>query len=160
MMLFRTLLCLLSIAPATLIGTVVGSTLAPSQVLALNSAAPEKQLERQLEGQSKAANKDNEQLFEKLELNPSQIKKVRAIYEKYEPEIISRRQAIVAAKNEIKSLAIKQSLSPDPQLQAKQKKIDTLKQELAVIKNKYAAAMQAVLTTEQWSKLQQLRKER
>ena len=144
-MLFRTVLCLLSIAPVTLIGTVLGSSLAPSQVAAL---------------ETKATNKDNEQLFEKLALNPGQIKKVRAIYDKYEPEIISRRQAIVAAKNEIKSLAIKQTLSPDPQLQAKQKKIDKLKQELAVVKGKYASAMQAVLTSEQWSKLQQLRKER
>jgi Spy/CpxP family protein refolding chaperone len=152
MMLFRTVLCLLSIAPATLIGTFVGSALAPSQVLALDSAASGWQL--------KATNKDNEQLFEKLGLNPSQIKKVRAIYEKYEPEIISRRQAIVAAKNEIKSSAIKQTLSPDPQSQAKQKKIDKLKQELTVVKNKYASAMQAVLTPGQWSKLQQLRKER
>jgi Spy/CpxP family protein refolding chaperone len=146
MMLFRTVLCLLSIAPVTLIGTVVGSALAPSQVLALDSTASK--------GQLKAVNKDNEQLFEKLGLTPSQIKKVRAIYEKYEPEIISRRQAIAAAKNEIKSL------SPDPQLQSKQQKIDKLKKELAVVKSKYTTAMQAALTTEQWSKLQQLRKER
>jgi Spy/CpxP family protein refolding chaperone len=152
MMLFRTVLCLLSIAPAALMGTFVGSALAPHQVSALNYSANS--------GQLKATNKDNEQLFEKLGLNPSQIKKVRAIYEKYEPEIISRRQAIVAAKNEIKSLAIKQTLSPDPQLQTKQKKIDKLKQELTVVKNKYASAMQATLTPEQWSKLQQLRKER
>ncbi len=151
-MLFRTVLCLLSIAPATLTGIFIGSVLAPSQVLALNYSANA--------GQLKAANKDNEQLFEKLGLNPSQIKKVRAIYEKYEPDIVSRRQAIIAAKNEIKSLAIKQTLSPDPQLQAKQKKVDKLKQELVVVKNKYASAIQAVLTTEQWSKLQQLRKER
>jgi Spy/CpxP family protein refolding chaperone len=152
MMLFRTVLCLLSIAPVTLIGAVRGSALAPSQVLALSYSADS--------GQLKATNKDNEQLFEKLGLNSSQIKKVRAIYDKYEPEIISRRQAIIAAKNEIKSLAIKQSISPDPQLQAKQKKIDKLKQELATVKNKYASDMQAVLTAEQWSKLQQLRKER
>jgi Spy/CpxP family protein refolding chaperone len=152
MMLFRTVLCLLSIAPAALMGTVLGSALSPSQVLALDYSADS--------GQLKATNKDNEQLFEKLGLNPSQIKKVRAIYDKYEPEIISRRQAIVAAKNEIKSLAVKQSLSPDPQFQAKQKKIDKLKQELTIVKNKYASAMQAVLTAEQWSKLQQLRKER
>ncbi len=151
-MLFRTVLCLLSIAPAALMGTVLGSALSPSQVLALDYSADS--------GQLKATNKDNEQLFEKLGLNPSQIKKVRAIYDKYEPEIISRRQAIVAAKNEIKSLAVKQSLSPDPQFQAKQKKIDKLKQELTIVKNKYASAMQAVLTAEQWSKLQQLRKER
>jgi Spy/CpxP family protein refolding chaperone len=152
MMFFRTVLCLLSIVPATLIGTVGGNALTPSQVLALNYSANS--------GQVKAVNKDNEQLFEKLGLNPSQIKKVRAIYEKYEPEIISRRQAIVSAKNELKSLAIKQSISPNPQLQAKQQKIDKLKQELTVVKNKYASAMQAVLTAEQWSKLQQLRKER
>jgi Spy/CpxP family protein refolding chaperone len=151
-MLFRTVLCLLSIAPAALMGTILGSALAPSQVLALSYSADS--------GQLKATNKDNEQLFEKLGLSPSQIKKVRAIYDKYEPEIISRRQAIVAAKNEINSLSIKQSISPDPQVQAKQKKIDKLKQELATVKNKYASAMQAVLTAEQWSKLQQLRKER
>jgi Spy/CpxP family protein refolding chaperone len=152
MMLFRTVLCLLSITPTALMGTFIGIALAPNQVLALDSATDE--------GQLKAANKDNEQLFEKLGLNPNQIRKVRAIYEKYEPEIVSRRQAIVAAKNEIKSLTSKQSLSPDPQLQAQQKKVDKLKQELAVIKNKYTSAMQAALTTEQWSKLQQLRKER
>jgi Spy/CpxP family protein refolding chaperone len=144
MMLFRTVFCLLSIA-------MLGSALSPSQVSALNYSVNS--------GQLKATSKDNnEQLFEKLGLNPGQIKKVRAIYEKYEPEIISRRQAIVAAKNELKSLATKQSLSP--QLQAKQQKIDKLKQELTGVKNKYASAMQAVLTPEQWSKLQQLRKER
>jgi Spy/CpxP family protein refolding chaperone len=142
MMFFRTVLCLLSIAT-------LGSAFAPNQVLALNYSVDS--------GQVKAVNKDNDQLFEKLGLNPGQIKKVRAIYEKYEPEIVSRRQAIVAAKNELNSLTVKQSLSPNPQLQAKQQK---LKQELAVIKNKYSSAMQAVLTTEQWSKLQQLKKER
>ncbi len=151
-MLFRTVLCLLSIAPTALMGSFVGIAVAPRQVLALDAAAHEWQL--------KATNKDNEQVFEKLGLNPTQIRKVRAIYEKYEPEIVSRRQAIITAKNEIKILAIKQTLSPDPQLQAKQKKIDKLKQELAVVKNKFSSAMQAVLTTEQWSKLQQLRKER
>jgi Spy/CpxP family protein refolding chaperone len=145
MMFFRTVLCLLSIAT-------LGSAFAPNQVLALNYSVDS--------GQVKAVNKDNDQLFEKLGLNPGQIKKVRAIYEKYEPEIVSRRQAIVAAKNELNSLTVKQSLSPNPQLQAKQQKIDKLKQELAVIKNKYSSAMQAVLTTEQWSKLQQLKKER
>jgi Spy/CpxP family protein refolding chaperone len=35
-----------------------------------------------------------------------------------------------------------------------------LKLELAAVKNKYASAMQAVLTTEQWAKMQQLKKER
>ncbi len=144
-MLFRTVLCLLSI-------TMLGSALAPSQVLALNYSVNA--------GQVKATNKDNEQLFEKLGLSPSQIRKVQAIYEKYEPEIVSRRQAIVAAKNELKSLEIKQSLSSNPQIQAKQQKIDKLKQELTVVKKKYASAVQAVLTTEQWSKLQQLKKER
>jgi Spy/CpxP family protein refolding chaperone len=151
-MLFRTVLCLLSIAPAALIGTFLGSAVTPSRVLALNYATDS--------GQLKAINKDNEQLFEKLGLNSSQIKKVQAIFDKYEPEIISRRQAILATKNEIKSLINRQSLSPDPQLQAKQKKVDRLKQELTTAKNQYASAMQAVLTAEQWSKLQQLRKER
>ena len=144
-MLFRTVLCLLSIAPVTMIGTVIGSSLIPSQAVALDA---------------KATNKDNEQVFEKLGLSPSQIKKVRAIYDKYEPEIVSRRQAIVAAKNEISSFAIKQPPSFDSNLQAKQQKIEKLKQELASFKGRYAAAMQAVLTPEQWSKLQQLRKER
>jgi Spy/CpxP family protein refolding chaperone len=145
MMLFRNVLCLLSIA-------MLANSLNPSRALALNYSFES--------GQEKATNKDNEQLFEKLGLSPSQVRKVQAIYEKYKPEIVSRRQAIVAARNELKSLEIKQSLSPDPQIQAKQQKIDRLKQELAVVKNKYASAMQAVLTAEQWSKLQQLKRER
>jgi Spy/CpxP family protein refolding chaperone len=142
MMLFRTVFCLLSIVATA---TILGGAVAPSQTLALNYPGNV--------GQLKAASKDNQQVFEKLGLSASQINKVRAIYEQYEPEIISRRQAIMAAKNELKSLA------PN-QYQDKQQRIDTLKQELAVIKSKYASAVQAVLTTEQWSKLQKLRKER
>lgn len=144
-MFFRTVVCLLSVAPIALIGAVWGSALAPNQALALDYVVDFRQL--------KASSKDNTQLFEKLGLNSSQVRKVQAIYEKYEPEIVSRRQAIVAAKNEIKS-----SLAAAPQQQ--QKKVDRLKQELAAVKNKYSAEMQAALTANQWSKLQRLRKER
>jgi Spy/CpxP family protein refolding chaperone len=147
MMLSRTLLSLLSIAigtniaitPATLAATDLGHHLTPSKSLASNYL-----------GQSKASNKSNEQLFEKLALSPSQIKKVQAIYDKYEPEIIKRRRAIVAAKEELNNSSFA----------ASQQKIDKLKLELAAVKNKYASAMQAVLTTEQWAKMQQLKKER
>jgi Spy/CpxP family protein refolding chaperone len=149
MMLLRTVFCLLSVVPAA---TILGSTLAPSQTWALSYPASL--------GQPKATNKDNQQVFEKLGLSPVQIEKVRAIYEKYEPEIVSRRQAIMAAKKELKSLVIKQAFADNEQLQARQQKIDQLKQDLMAVKNKYASAMQAVLTVEQWSKLQKLKKSR
>jgi Spy/CpxP family protein refolding chaperone len=144
MMLFRTVLCLLSIVPISLISNALGSFIDPSPVLALNISSEK----------LKAANKDNEEVFAKLGLSPNQIRKVRAIYDQYEPEIVSRRQAIIAAKNEVN---FQQPVSSD---NFQQKKINQLRQELMSIKKQYASALQSVLTSEQWSKLQQLRKER
>lgn len=145
MMLSRTLFSLLSIA----IGTNIA--IAPATLAATNSGhSLGKVLASSYSGQSKAGNKSNEQLFEKLGLSPSQIRKVQAIYDKYEPEIIKRRRAIVAAKEELSNSSFTTS----------QQKIDKLKSELTAVKNQYASAMQAVLTTEQWAKMQQLKKER
>jgi Spy/CpxP family protein refolding chaperone len=156
MMLSRTLFFLLSI---TFGATVVGSSLFPSVVLADQQAVQSLQLNSTNTLISlKASSKDNDRLFEQLNLSSSQIQKVRAINEQYEPAILSRRQALTTAKNELRALEANQASSV--QIKAKQQQIKKLKQELATVRKRYATAMRAVLSAEQWSKLQQIMKER
>jgi Spy/CpxP family protein refolding chaperone len=141
-MLSRTVLCLLSIA-------MLGSAVVPSFVL----AAPVELIE------ISTNNKDNnEKLYEQLNLSASQIQKVRVINDQFEPQILNRRQSIIAAKNELQSL--ESSQANKAQIRSKQQQIKQLRQELVTIRKKYATAMQSVLSAEQWSKLQRLMKER
>jgi Spy/CpxP family protein refolding chaperone len=141
-MLSRTVLCLLSIA-------ILGSAVVPSFVL----AAPVELIE------ITANSKDNnDKLYEQLNLSASQIQKVRAINDQFEPQILNRRQSIIAAKNELQSL--ESSQANKAQIRSKQQQINQLRQELVTIRKKYATAMQSVLSAEQWSKLQRLMKER
>jgi Spy/CpxP family protein refolding chaperone len=136
----RTVLCLLSMV-------LLGSAIAPTPLLAHPNAVD-----------SQVSSKDNDKLFEQLNLTPSQIRKVQAISEQFEPEILSRRRAIVMAKNELQSL--KENNGSSSQIKAKEQEIKNLKRDLAAVRKRYAAAMQAVLTPQQWSKLQKLIKER
>ena len=141
-MLSRTVLCLLSIA-------ILGSAVVPGFVL----AAPSELIE------ITANNKDNnEKLYEQLNLSASQIQKVRAINDQFEPQILNHRQSIITAKNELQSL--ESSQANKAQIRSKQQQIKQLRQELVTIRKKYATAMQSVLSAEQWSKLQRLIKER
>jgi hypothetical protein len=92
-MLSRTVLCLLSIA-------ILGNAVVPSFVL----AAPAELIE------ITTNNKDNnDKLYEQLNLSASQIQKVRAINDQFEPQILSHRQYIIAAKNELQSLESSQA---------------------------------------------------
>jgi periplasmic protein CpxP/Spy len=141
-MLSRTVLCLLSIA-------ILGSAVVPGFVL----AAPAELIE------ITTNNKDNnDKLYEQLNLSASQIQKVRAINDQFEPQILNHRQSIIAAKNELQSL--ESSQASKSQIRTKQQQIKQLRQELVIIRKKYATAMQSVLSAEQWSKLQRLMKER
>jgi periplasmic protein CpxP/Spy len=141
-MLSRTVLCLLSIA-------ILGSAVVPSFVL----AAPVELIE------ITTNNKDNnDKLYEQLNLSASQIQKVRAINDQFEPQILNHRQAIITAKNELQSL--ESSQASKSQIRSKQQQVKQLRQELVTIRKKYATAMQSVLSAEQWSKLQRLMKER
>jgi periplasmic protein CpxP/Spy len=142
-MLSRTALCLLSIA-------ILGSAVVPGFVL----AAPAELIEITTNN-----NKDNnDKLYEQLNLSASQIQKVRAINDQFEPQILNHRQYIIAAKNELQSL--ESSQASKSQIRTKQQQIKQLRQELVTIRKKYATAMQSVLSAEQWSKLQRLMKER
>jgi Spy/CpxP family protein refolding chaperone len=136
----RTVLCLLSMV-------LLGSAIAPTPLLAHSNLVD-----------SQVSSKDNDKLFEQLNLTPSQIRKVQAISEKFEPEILSRRRAIVMAKNELQSL--KENNGSSSQIKGKEQEIKNLKRDLAAVRKRYAAEMQAVLTPQQWSKLQKLIKER
>ncbi len=141
-MLSRTVLCLLSIA-------ILGSAVVPSFVW----AAPVALIEITANGKD-----NNDKLYEQLNLSASQIQKVRAINDQFEPEILNRRQSIIAAKNELQALESNQASKS--QIRSKQQQIKQLRQELVTIRKKYATAMQSVLSGEQWSKLQRLMKER
>jgi Spy/CpxP family protein refolding chaperone len=141
-MLSRTVLCLLSVA-------ILGSAVVPSFVL----AAPAELTEITVNSKD-----NNDKLFEQLNLSSSQIQKVRAINEQFESEILNRRRAIIAAKNELQSLETNQASKQ--QILAKQQQIKRLRQELITVRKRYITAMQSVLSNEQWSKLQRLMRER
>jgi Spy/CpxP family protein refolding chaperone len=125
----------------------LGSAIAPTPLLAHTNMVD-----------LQVSSKDNDKLFEQLNLTPSQIRKVQAISEQFEPEILSRRRAIVMAKNELQSL--KENNGSSSQIKAKEQEIKNLKRDLAAVRKRYAAAMQAALTPQQWAKLQKLIKER
>jgi Spy/CpxP family protein refolding chaperone len=105
-----------------------------------------------------AQNKDNDKLYEKLNLTPDQIRRVKALHKQSTPEIKQKLAALNKAKQEL--LALQTSNGALPAIKAKENQITILKRSLADAKLKYSKSMQEILTAEQWTKLQKIRQER
>jgi Spy/CpxP family protein refolding chaperone len=105
-----------------------------------------------------AQNIDNEKLYEKLNLTPDQISRVKALHKQSAPDIKQKLAALNKAKQELSSLQT--SNASLPAIKAKEDKVATLKRSLADAKLKYSKSMQEILTAEQWAKLQKIRQER
>jgi Spy/CpxP family protein refolding chaperone len=105
-----------------------------------------------------ALNKDNDKLYEKLNLSPDQIRQMNALHQQSAPEIKKRLAALNNAKKEL--LEMQASNASAAAIQAKQTQITTLKRSLADARLKYSKNMQSILTSEQWTKLQKIRQER
>jgi Spy/CpxP family protein refolding chaperone len=105
-----------------------------------------------------AQNIDNDKLYEKLDLTPDQISRVKALHKQSAPEIKQKLTALNKAKQELSSLQT--SNASLPAIKAKEDKVAALKRSLADAKLKYSKSMQEILTAEQWAKLQKIRQER
>jgi Spy/CpxP family protein refolding chaperone len=100
--------------------------------------------------------------FEKeLALTPDQSAKVKAIREKYMAQGKSKREAMKAAKEDLKTAMQSDKKGPEVQkeLQAKFQKVQALKQEASAQWFAMALEIREVLTPEQVKKFHELRKE-
>jgi Spy/CpxP family protein refolding chaperone len=140
-------------AVSYLLLTLVVSTIA-SPALAFGQVSTAKTLGYQ----QIAQNVDNDKLYEKLNLTPDQIRRVKALHQQSAPEIKQKLAALNKAKQEL--LALQNSNGSLPAIKAKEDKVASLKRSLADAKLKYSKSMQEILTAEQWTKLQKIRQER
>jgi Spy/CpxP family protein refolding chaperone len=105
-----------------------------------------------------AQNLDNEKLYEKLNLTPEQIRRMKALHKQSAPEVKQRLTALNQAKSEL--VALQSGNASLPAIKSKENQIATLKRSLADAKLQYSKNMQEILTAEQWNKLQKIRQER
>jgi Spy/CpxP family protein refolding chaperone len=129
-----------------------GATLALMLVTAL-AAAPAVSAYGEEMGQPK-----QNKLLQELNLTPQQKQRVKELRLKMRPKVQSHKQALTKAKQELADLQA--ANAPADKIQAKKKQIQSLQQATATMRKQYTAALKEILTPEQWTKLQKLKKEK
>lgn len=99
-----------------------------------------------------------ERLFQALDLTPAQIREMRAIQQRYEPQLTQRRQALRQARQELSRLMAGDA--PEAQIRAKFQQIEQLRQQQAAIHFESLLAMRSVLTPTQRRKFADLMQNR
>jgi Spy/CpxP family protein refolding chaperone len=108
--------------------------------------------------QNPSVQKNREQLIKELQLNPSQIKQLRAVRQKFHGQKQKHNQLLTAAKEELANLMA--SSSPPDKIRAQRDRVKILQLQLADLKLKRMMATKKILTTEQWAKLQKMKQQR
>lgn len=99
-----------------------------------------------------------ERLFQALDLTPAQIREMRAIQQRYEPQLNQRRQALRQARQELSRLMAGDA--PEAQIRAKFRQMEQLRQQQAAIHFESLLAMRSVLTPTQRRKFADLMQHR
>lgn len=99
-----------------------------------------------------------ERLLQALDLTPAQIREMRAIQQRYEPQLTQRRQALRQARQELTRLMAGDA--PEAQIRAKFRQIEQLRQQQAAIHFESLLAMRSVLTPTQRRKFADLMQHR
>jgi periplasmic protein CpxP/Spy len=110
--------------------------------------------------QSPAANQpapNNDRLVGELNLTPSQVQQLKAIKQKFYGQKQQQQQLLTAAKKDL-SNAIASNASAD-QIHAQRDRVKSIQQRLSDLRFSHMMATKKVLTSEQWVKLQKLKKQ-
>jgi Spy/CpxP family protein refolding chaperone len=136
-----------------LLGAVSGSTLG---VATAHAQVP--QFNYGNFSQNPSVQEKRAQLIKELQLNPSQIKQLKAVRQKFHGQKQKHNQLLTAAKEELANLMA--SNSPTDKIRAQRDRVKTLQLQLADLKLKRMMATKKILTTEQWAKLQKMKQQR
>jgi Spy/CpxP family protein refolding chaperone len=136
-----------------LLGAVSGSTLG---VTTAHAQVP--QFNYGNFSQNPSVQEKRAQLIKELQLNPSQIKQLKAVRQKFHGQKQKHNQLLTAAKEELANLMA--SNSPTDKIRAQRDRVKTLQLQLADLKLKRMMATKKILTTEQWAKLQKMKQQR
>ncbi|WP_448561233.1 Spy/CpxP family protein refolding chaperone [Trichothermofontia sp.] len=99
-----------------------------------------------------------EQILQALELTPAQLREIRAIQQRYEPQLTRRRQALRQAHQELNRLMAGDA--PETQIRSKFQQIQQLRQQQATTHFESLLAMRSVLTPAQRRKFAELMQHR
>ncbi len=108
--------------------------------------------------QSPSVQKNREQLIKELQLNPSQVRQLKAVRQKFYGQKQQQNQLLTAAKEDLANMMA--SNSPSDKIRAQRDRVKTLQLQLANLKLKRMMATKKILTTEQWAKLQKMKQQR
>jgi Spy/CpxP family protein refolding chaperone len=136
-----------------LLGAVSGSTLG---VATAHAQVP--QFNYGNFSQNPSVQEKRAQLIKELQLNPNQIKQLKAVRQKFHGQKQKHNQLLTAAKEELANLMA--SNSPTDKIRAQRDRVKTLQLQLADLKLKRMMATKKILTTEQWAKLQKMKQQR
>jgi len=100
----------------------------------------------------------DERLFQALDLTPAQIREIRAIQQRYAPQLAQRRQALRQAHQELNRLMAAET--PPEQIRAKFQQVQQLRQQQAATHFESLLAMRSVLTPSQRRKFADWMQER
>ncbi len=99
-----------------------------------------------------------ERLFQALDLTPAQIREIRAIQQRYAPQLTQGRQALRQAHQELNRLMAGET--SNEQIRAKFQQVQQLRQQQAATHFESLLAMRSVLTPPQRRKFTELMQER
>ncbi|WP_448573007.1 Spy/CpxP family protein refolding chaperone [Trichothermofontia sp.] len=100
----------------------------------------------------------SERLFQALDLTPAQIREIRAIQQRYAPQLTQGRQALRQAHQELSRLMA--TGTSNEQIRAKFRQVQQLRQQQAATHFESLLAMRSVLTPSQRRKFAELMQER
>ncbi len=97
-------------------------------------------------------------LWQELNLSPQQKQKINDLHQKSTAKMRGYQKSLAKAQKDLAEL--KSSQASASRITQKQNEIASIQLQISELRKEYTAAMKDILTTEQWTKLQKLKKER
>jgi Spy/CpxP family protein refolding chaperone len=97
-------------------------------------------------------------LWQELNLSPQQKQRINDLHQKSTAKMRGYQKSLAKAKKDLAEL--KSSQASASRITQKQNEIASIQLQISELRKEYTAAMKDILTTEQWTKLQKLKKER
>jgi Spy/CpxP family protein refolding chaperone len=96
-------------------------------------------------------------LWEKLGLTPQQKQRMNELHQKSSTKMRAHKKSLATAKKELAEL--KNSGASAGRVTQKQNEVASIQLKISELRKEYTTAMKEILTPEQWTKLQKLKKE-
>jgi periplasmic protein CpxP/Spy len=97
-------------------------------------------------------------LWQELNLTPQQKQRMNDIHQKSTAKMRGYKKSLAKAQKELAEL--RNSRATSSRITQKQNEIASIQLQISELRKEYTAAMKEILTPEQWTKLQKLKKER